>query len=110
MKTKQLLCEKVWFPGIDMMAKLLTDSCLSCQATNNATHPEPLIMSELLPEPWHTLHIEFCGPIPGSYYLLAVVDAFTRFPEVEIITSTSAEITIPKLERIFATHGLPKFV
>jgi len=109
-KTKQLLREKVWFPGIDMMAKQLTDSCLSCQATNGATHPEPLIMSELPPEPWHTLHIDFCGPFPGSYYLLVVVDAFTRFPEVEIITSTSAEITIPKLERIFATHGLPKFV
>ena len=109
-KTKQLLREKVWFPGIDMMAKQLTDSCLSCQATNNATHPEPLIMSELPPEPWHTLHIDFCGPFPGSYYLLVVVDAFTRFPEDEIITSTSAEITIPKLERIFATHGLPKFV
>ena len=93
-----------------MMAKQLTDSCLSCQATNNATHPEPLIMSELPPEPWHTLHIDFCGPFPGSYYLLVVVDAFTRFLEVEIITSTSAEITIPKLERIFATHGLPKFV
>ena len=110
MKTKQLLREKVWFPGIDLMAKQLTDSCLSRQATNNATHPEPLIMSELPPEPWHTLHIDFCGPFPGSYYLLVVVDAFTHFPEVDIITSTSAEITIPKLERIFATHGLPKFV
>ena len=67
-------------------------------------------MSELPPEPWHTLYIDFWGLFPGSYYLLVVVDAFTRFPEVEIITSTSTEITIPILERIFATHGLPKFV
>ena len=52
----------------------------------------------------------FCGPFPGSCYLLVVVDAFTRFPEYEIITSTSAEITISKHERIFATHGLPKYV
>ena len=39
-----------------------------------------------------------------------MADALTRFPEVEIIKSTSAEITIPKLERLFATHGLPKVV
>ena len=39
-----------------------------------------------------------------------MIDAFSRFPEVEIITSTSAEITIPTLERIFPMHGLPKGV
>ena len=109
-KTKQLLREKVWFPGIDEMAKQFIHSCLSCQVTSTAPRPEPLIMSDLPPWPWHTVHIDFCGPFPGGYYLLLMIDAFTRFPEVDIITSMSAEITMPTLERIFATHGLPKFV
>ena len=78
------------------MAKQLIDSCLSCQVTSTAPRPEPLIMSDLPPGPWHTIHIDFCGPFPGGYYLLVVIDAFSHFTEVKIITSTSAEITIPK--------------
>jgi hypothetical protein len=40
--------------------------------------------------------------------MLVVIDAYSRFPEVEIVSSTSAKSTILKLERIFATHGIPK--
>ena len=31
-KTKGLICEKVWFPGIDKMVKDKVDNCLACQA------------------------------------------------------------------------------
>lgn len=66
LKTKNLLRENVWFPGIDAMAKKLIDSCISCQTTSNPSSPEPLIMRELPPEPWHTLHIDFCRPFPDG--------------------------------------------
>ena len=39
--------------------------------------------------------------------MLVVIDAYSRFPEVEIVKSTSAATTIPKLEHIFSTHGIP---
>ncbi|CAB4020398.1 Transposon Tf2-9 poly [Paramuricea clavata] len=45
---------------------------------------------------------------PGGSYRLVIIDAYSRFPEVEIVSSTSAKSTILKLERIFATHGIPK--
>ena len=51
--------------------------------------------------------VDFCGPFPTGEYTLVVIDAYSRFPEVEIVRSTSAKSTIHKLERIFATHGLP---
>jgi transposase InsO family protein len=54
------------------------------------------------------VNIDFCGPFLGGSYLLVIVDAYSRFPEVEIVSSTSAKSTILKLERIFATHGIPK--
>ncbi len=41
---------------------------------------------------------------------MVVIDAYSRFPEVEIVRSTSAKSTIHKLERIFATHGLPNIL
>ena len=106
-KTKQLLREKVWFPGVDQLAKRTIETCLACQANSTDNRPDPLQMSPLPPAPWHTLHIDFCGPFPTGEYLLVVIDAYSRFPEVDIIRSTSATAIIPKLDRIFATHGIP---
>ena len=40
-------------------------------------------------------------------YILVVIDAYTRYPEVDIVHSTSVPATIAKLDRIFGTHGLP---
>ena len=38
--------------------------------------------------------------------LLVVIDTYTKFPEVEIVHSTSIQAIIPKLDRIFATQGI----
>ena len=35
------------------------------------------------------------------------MDCYSRFPEVEILTSISAENVIPKLDCVFARHGIP---
>ena len=106
-KTKKLLREKVWFPGIDSMVKQKVEQCLACQANGPESHPDPLQMSPLPPKPWHTLNMDFCGPLPTGEYLFVIIDAYSRFPEVEIVHSTSARAIIPKMDRIFATHGIP---
>ena len=104
-KTKRLLRTKIWFPQIDKMVEEMIAKCIPCQATGPPNRPEPLQMNVLPPSPWHTVHIDFCGPFPTGEYLLVVIDAYSRFPEVDIVSSTSAKVTVPKLERIFATHG-----
>ena len=106
-KTKRLLREKVWFPGIDLHAKRTIETCLACQANSPDNRPDPLQMSPLPPAPWHTLHTNFYGPFPTGEYLLVVIDAYTRFPEVSVVRSTAASAVILKLDRIFATHGIP---
>ena len=109
-KTKQLIREKIWFPGIDNDVKHLIDNCIPCQAVTSAKKPAPLRMNELPPAPWHTLHLDHCGPFPTGEYILVVIDAYTRYPEIAIVKSTSASTTINHLSRIFATHGLPSRV
>ncbi|XP_033126935.1 uncharacterized protein K02A2.6-like, partial [Anneissia japonica] len=64
-------------------------------------------MSSMPDGPWQRLHIDFCGPLPTGEYLLVVIDRYSRYPEVEIVKSTNIQSVIPKLDRIFATHGIP---
>ena len=54
-KVKQLLREKVYFPGIDKAAEDMIKNCLPCQCVSHPDPPKPLKMSKFPPGPWHTL-------------------------------------------------------
>ena len=41
------------------------------------------------------------------YLLFIAIDAYSKWPEVFVANSTSAQQTIVKLRTIFATHELP---
>ena len=45
---------------------------------------------------------------PSGDYLLVVIDDYSRFPEVEIVRSTSVRAIIPHLDTIFARKGIPE--
>ncbi len=108
-KTKSLLREKIWYPGMDDKVKKMIENCVACQAVGPNNSPEPMRITPTATEPWQSLAIDFYGPIPRSgQYLLVVIDTYSKFPEVEIVKSTSVKACIPKLDRIFATHGIPR--
>ena len=46
-KTKALLREKVWFPGIDEATKNTIDRCIPCQSVGKPNPPQPLTMSKM---------------------------------------------------------------
>jgi hypothetical protein len=108
--SKQLLRQKVLWPGIDAEAETLIKTCLPCQSTMLPTLPEPLRPSTMPSKPWQSIHIDLCGPFPSGESLLVCVGACSRWPEVEIIQATSSEVIIRRLQKIFATHGIPEQV
>ena len=57
--------------------------------------------------PWKEVAVDFAGPFPSRDYIVVVVDEFSRFPEVELLTSTSAKAVVPKLDAIFSRQGVP---
>ena len=57
-------------------------------------------------EPWHRIHADFAGPIHGKT-VLVVVDAATKWPEVKVMTKTTATATIEVLRTIFSDRGIP---
>ena len=106
-KTKSMMRDKIYFPGMDTLTETILKNCLACQAVARPDYPPPMNPSPLPPFPWHTLNIDFLGPLPNHSYLLVVIDQYSRFPEVEITGTTAAGPTLEALNKIFSTHGLP---
>ena len=39
-----------------------------------------------------------------------VIDDYSRFPEIEVVTSTSSQAVLPKLDAIFSRQGVQEIV
>ena len=107
-KIKRLLRSKVWFPYMDSKCEKLVDQSLLCQAATPQNVREPLQMSKLPEEAWKNVSIDFCEI--GNEYALVIIDEYSRYPVVEIVSSTSSNSVIPKLDSVFSMLGVPKVV
>ena len=55
--------------------------------------------------PWQWVHCDFKGPIGKKYYLHTIIDQYTKFPIVEVCTSTSWDQMEPMLENALSLMG-----
>ena len=106
-KTKQFLRSREWLPRMDERVSAIVGPCVACQATVNTPSQEPVKSTELPKGPWENLAVDYYGPLPSGDYVLVVIDEYSRFANIDFATSTSAKATIPKLDRIFSSYGIP---
>ena len=59
--------------------------------------------------PWQRIHIDFAGPMDNLMFLI-VVDAFSKWPEVFPMRSTTTQFTVTILHTLFARMGLPQII
>ena len=109
-KMKQMLRAKYWFPGMNAMIDQMIGHCFDCQVTTKDRRQEPIKPSVIPKEPWEEISIDFGGPYPDGHYNLVAIDQRTRYPEVEVVSSTAVKPTKEKLKKMFAHHGVPKRV
>ena len=93
-KTKNLARFYVWWPKVDEDIETLVKSCEPCQLNRNEPDKHSFHSWHYPAGPWQRIHIEYYGPFRGHMYLI-VVDAYSKWPEVtRISSSTSASETI----------------
>ena len=102
---KSLARLHVWWPGIDAEIETLVRHCAACQSIRNSQPPTTLHPWAWPNRPWQRVHLDFAGP--GHMFLL-MVDAHSKWLEVIMMTSTTAEKTITELRKVFASYGLPE--
>ncbi|PAA47987.1 hypothetical protein BOX15_Mlig015622g2, partial [Macrostomum lignano] len=102
-KTQARLSAKVWWPGMAGQAQRMCNVCLPCQAASHQAEvpAAPLQATPLPPHAWHTLGIDFTGPVQNKH-LLVIVDHFSRYPIVISMSAMTAEAVTKQLRKLFS--------
>ena len=83
-------------------------TCHPSEMVSMPKPPEPLRRTELPSGPWQHISADLTTPsLPSGDHLLVVVDYYSRYMEVEVLRSSTANKVIASLSKIFLTHGLP---
>lgn len=107
---KRRLRDRVWWPGMDNDAVVRVKSCEGCRLVGLPSRPEPMSRRPLPIGPWIDTAIDFLGPLPCGSYLLVIIDYYSRYKEVEIMSKITAKDTISRLDRIFTRLGYPRTI
>lgn len=101
------LREKVWWPSIDKDAERKVKACQECLLVSLPNRPEPMNPSRFPNGAWEAVALDFKGPLPSGEYLLVVIDYFSKFIQVEVLSSISAQQLIKAMRSIFTNFGPP---
>lgn len=104
---KRRLRSKLWWPKIDENVESFVKKCHGCLLVSAPSAPMPMKRKDLPSEPWQHLAIDFMGPLPTGQNLFVIVDYFSRYIEVEVMTKIDTSLAIDRMQVIFARFGLP---
>ena len=97
-KTKSLIQQFCWFPGLDAKVERQVKECLACQATQPNRYHEPIKPSELPQGPWQFVEIDFQGPYPSGEYILVMIDRYSHWPEIAFFKQApTAKTTVQQM-------------
>ncbi|XP_039519644.1 uncharacterized protein K02A2.6-like [Pimephales promelas] len=106
-RMKEIARSYFWWPGLEGDIEGKAKSCPSCQQVRNDPQLAPLHPWDWPETPLQRVHVDFAGPVEGKMLLIAV-DAHSKWPEVVVMHSTTAEKTVVKLGEMFSHFGYPE--
>lgn len=97
-----------WF-GINEDIERFVRSCEACAQTAKMPVKATLQPWKAETQLWTRIHIDFAGPVDGEMHLI-VVDAYSKWPIVFTMHSTTAQETVKALEYLVNQYGLPRVI
>lgn len=107
-KMKAIARSHFWWPGLDRQIEELISGCPQCQLNRNLPQKAPAHPWKWADRPWQRLHVDFCEKNGRMFFVL--LDAYFRWAEVEMMSTTTTSNMIDVLRRLFAAYGLPEEV
>lgn len=106
-RSKAIARSFVWWPNMDIDIEEYVKACQNCMLQQNNPKKVNLHPWECAKYPWQRLHIDYAGPFLGNSYLV-VVDAYSKWPDIIPMHTTTSLSTIKALMTLFSTHGIPE--
>ena len=106
-KMKSLARCYIWWPKMDSEIEQIVKQCQVHQESRPSPPVAPLHPWEWPSKPWSRLHLDFAGPFLDKNFLV-LVDAHSKWMDVEIMTSITSSKTIEKLVRFSLPMGCHK--
>ena len=94
----------VWWPGVSKQVESFVRRCSTCMK-NTPPPVEPMLQSALPSHPWEKVGADLFQLKDSTY--LVVVDYYSRYMEIQKLTSTTSAGVISALKGIFSRHGIP---
>lgn len=95
-----------YWRGIDNDIKDISKNCDICMMEKSNPRKTILHTWEYPSTPWYRIHIDYAGPVRGTY-LLIIIDAYSKWLEVYPTSKITSKVTIECLRDCFARFGLP---
>ena len=100
--------ESIFWPGLSKDIENAVKSCSVCQAVSNNNAKEPLVSTPCPSKPWSHVATDLFE-ISGKHYLL-LVDHYSGFVEIDLLSNLSAQEVILRCKSQFARHGIPELL
>ena len=106
-KIKQVARSYVWWPNIDKDIEHFSARCEGCLQARSTPQTVELHNWPQCHRPMERVHVDFAGPIDGMMYLI-IVDAYTKWPEIIPMKSTTSDRIKDVLYLLFCRIGFPE--
>ena len=107
-RTKALARSYIWWPELDKDFEDLAASCDQFRKVASMPKLAPCHPWQYSSTPWNRVHVDF-GEWNKRHYLV-MVNAYSKWPEVRAMSSTTAQYSIEVMQNIVATHGFPRIL
>ncbi|XP_037083880.1 uncharacterized protein K02A2.6-like [Pollicipes pollicipes] len=112
-RTKQLLRNLAWWPGMTRAITDLIRDCQTCRTKeavlSQRARPAPLQPVPLPDRAWSKLGIDVVGPIagapPSARYAITVIDYASKWPRVALTPSVETDDVISLLSTMWSREG-----
>ncbi|XP_054279278.1 uncharacterized protein K02A2.6-like [Macrosteles quadrilineatus] len=104
---KMLARSYVWWPGMEKSIEDVVASCSACQLTRNSVPKVPLQQWPTTSTRWQRIHIDFAEDPESRQQLLVLIDTYSKWLDVFIMSSMNSSKVIEKLRTLFSSYGLP---
>lgn len=98
----------VYWPNMASDIKQVADMCETCQEMKPRNSQEPLKQHSDGDEPWQKIGLDLFE-IAGKHYL-AVVDYYSNFIEIDLLTTMTSARVVTLLKKHFARYGIPRMI